>query len=167
MSNHRVPLSNVPNGVNSPFRAIAAVASKRPRTQSIVVGDAAYGQPPLKKQIVEISEAPPRTPPQKRGQHVEGRAFSKRSTESQPTAFERKLLAVKDKPAPGRVVKHETATDETMETVRQWQKHYRKAFPGFVFYFESIPEDIRKQCSKHIAGFGAVSSCERVLESFG
>ncbi|KAI9790998.1 MAG: hypothetical protein M1816_004565 [Peltula sp. TS41687] len=47
------------------------------------------------------------------------------------------------------------AIKESIENVRQWQRHYRKVFPSFVFYFESLPEDVRAKCSKQIALLGA------------
>lgn len=156
MSNRREPLADVPNVLNSPFRTAVGAASKRPRSQSVVAGEVPYGQPPAKKQIIEIEESVPRTPSRRQGNLVEGRVFNKRPTDSQPTAFDRKLLAVKDKPTHARASKNEKTSDETLETVRQWQKHYRKVFPSFVFYFESVTEDVRKQCSRHIAGLGAV-----------
>ena len=156
MSNRRVPLADVPNVLNSPFRGAVGVASKRPRAQSVVAGELTYGQPPTKKQIIEVEESAPRTPSRRQGNLAEGRVFNKRTTDSQPTAFDRKLLAVKDKPAHSRTTKNEKTSDETLETVRQWQKHYRKVFPSFVFYFESVTEDVRKQCSRQIAGLGAV-----------
>ena len=45
---------------------------------------------------------------------------------------------------------------DSIETLLQWQSHYRKAFPDFVFYFESVPDDTRRQCLKDIHAFGAV-----------
>lgn len=47
--------------------------------------------------------------------------------------------------------------DEKLENVRQWQRHYRKAFPEFVFYFESVPHDVRLKCLKQLDALGAVS----------
>jgi hypothetical protein len=44
-----------------------------------------------------------------------------------------------------------------MDSIRQWQRHYRKAFPQFVFYFDSIPEDMRRKCSRQVMALGAVS----------
>ncbi|MCJ1477812.1 hypothetical protein MMC13_006485 [Lambiella insularis] len=157
MANRRVPLSNVPNAANSPFRAVALAASKRSRMQ---VGSAEGGShdeaPPAKKQIVEVNRANPRTPPpRKQLQSVEGRGFSRRPQESQLTNFDKKLLAVKDKAVHGKDVTTERAADETLEHLRQWQRHYTKVFPTFVFYFESVPDEARKQCTKHLGTFGA------------
>ena len=156
MSSRRIPLSNVPNGINSPFRAPAGATSKRPRAYSTIDGDAVFGEPPLKKKIVEAEDSGPRTPTRKHVLSAEGRVFNQRPTNSQPTAFDRKLLAVKDKSILSRPPKVEKQVDKGLETVRQWQEHYRKAFPSFVFYFESIPEDARKLCARQIVGLGAV-----------
>ncbi len=49
------------------------------------------------------------------------------------------------------------ASNERLENVRQWQKHYRKAFPNFVFYFESLPHEVRVRCLKQVNALGAVS----------
>ncbi|MCJ1382373.1 hypothetical protein MMC17_005486 [Xylographa soralifera] len=157
MANRRVPLSSVPNAGNSPFRAVAIAASKRSRLQSICAEEKRYdGPPPAKKQIVEISPSIPRTPPpRKQPQNTEGQVFNKRPQDSQLTAFDRKLLAVKERAIDAKVVKSERVSDEPMDTLRQWQNHYKRAFPSFVFYFESVPEDSRRQYSKQLHIFGA------------
>ena len=50
----RRPLTDVPNAVNSPYRSTTASNNaKRTRAQA---GDAFYGQPPAKKQIIEIPD---------------------------------------------------------------------------------------------------------------
>jgi regulatory subunit for Cdc7p protein kinase len=72
---------------------------------------------------------------------VEGRVFERGSVNGQPTAFQRKLEA----PIP-----------QNIETIRQWQKHYRKLFPDYTFYFESIPEDLKARFSRQITSLGAV-----------
>jgi regulatory subunit for Cdc7p protein kinase len=54
-------------------------------------------------------------------------------------------------------VKAEKAPADTMDSIRQWQRHYRKAFPQFVFYFDSIPEDVRRRFSRQVIALGAVS----------
>lgn len=71
------------------------------------------------------------------------------------TSLEQKLIAAREKKHQAEM--EEKAINESIENVRQWQKHYRKVFPNFVFYFESIPEDVRGKCSKHIMSLGAVS----------
>jgi regulatory subunit for Cdc7p protein kinase len=160
MTTRRVPLSNVPNAANSPFRAIQAAASKRSRAQVNALETNLYDEPPpAKKQIIEVEQPIPRTPPpRKQPQATEGRVFNKRPTDSQLTAFDRKLLAAKERTAPARVIKDEKVPDE-QEMLRQWQRHYRRVFPDFVFYFESVPEDARRQYSRQLHAFGAVCLC--------
>ncbi|KAI9835626.1 MAG: hypothetical protein M1837_003699 [Sclerophora amabilis] len=163
MSSRRVPLSNVPNATNnSPYRAVAAAAaaSKRARPHANVQREVPYGQPPpLKKQMLDLGQARPRTPPREQPvESAEGRVFTKKTTTAQMTAFDRKLLAVKDKQQhhhQQRLTRTDKTSQENLETIRQWQKHYRKVFPHFVFYFESIPEDVRVRCSKQVTSLGA------------
>ncbi|KZF21106.1 hypothetical protein L228DRAFT_284177 [Xylona heveae TC161] len=159
MSSRRVPLANVPNAANSPYRAVAAAAaSKRSRSQSSVQRELPYGQaPPAKKLMYELnpSNSLEASKQQQLAQSAEGRVFTKRSTNSQPTAFERRLVAARDKAVQLKTAKNEKIVNENLETIRQWQKHYRKVFPHFTFFFESIPEDIRVKCSKQIKALGA------------
>ena len=157
MTNRRIPLSSVPNAANSPVRAVAAAASKRSRPLDFA-REITYGQPPpAKKHIIEVKETQPRTPPPRRQLPAkEGAIFNRGPNGAQLTAFDKKLLAVKDNPAPAKPPRQEKA-EESLESVRQWQRHYRKAFPNFVFYFESIPDESRKHISRQIAHFGAVS----------
>jgi regulatory subunit for Cdc7p protein kinase len=159
MASRRVPLSTVPNAANSPVRAIAVAASKRSRPQAGTQEDNVYdGPPPAKKQIIELNFSQPRTPPPRKPLlPTESKVFSKRPIESQLTAFDRRLLAAKDRSVREQVEQTETAADEPYDTLRQWQKHYRKAFPSFVFYFESVNEEARRQYSKRLHAFGAVS----------
>ena len=170
MTNRRIPLSSVPHAANSPVRAVAAAASKRSRPLDFAQ-EVTYGHPPpAKKHIIEVKESQPRTPPPRRQSSAkEGAVFNRGPSGAQLTAFDKKLLAVKDNPAPTKPPRQETVVEESLESVRQWQRHYRKAFPNFVFYFESIPDESRKQISRQIAHFGAVSllhlsSCLITLE---
>lgn len=165
MSNRRAPLSSVPNAVNSPYR-VPAPATKRSRQQ--VDQEDLYDQQPLAKKIATANgRLYPRTPPQKPIlQQAEARVFGKRPGNVQPTAFERKLLEAKEKKAlEAQAVGQEQLVErpsrvagETFEGIRQWQKHYRKVFPTFVFYFESVSDETRSRRSKFIRAFGAVSA---------
>lgn len=62
--------------------------------------------------------------------------------------------------APTATTNNTTApTADNIEKIKAWQAHYRKVFPTFVFYFESLPEDssaVRYQ--KQVHALGAVSS---------
>lgn len=165
MSNRRAPLASVPNAVNSPYRAPTAAATKRSR-QQLDQEDVLYEQqPPVKRAAVSNGRLALRTPPQKQSlQQVEARVFGKRSGNTQPTAFERRLLEAKEKKAVDlqereneqRIQRTRNALDGC-EGIRQWQKHYRKVFPTFVFYFESVPDETRARHAKFIRAFGAVS----------
>ena len=158
MSNRRAPLANNPNAANSPYRAVAAAAQKRSREQTDGQEDLFYDQlPPAKRQAGDADRSTLRTPTRKQAlQQTESRVLNKRPTNGQPSAFERRLLAAKSKQVKGGDEIQEKA-NESLDNIRQWQRHYRKVFPYFVFYFESIPHDVRAKCLKSIRALGAVS----------
>ena len=166
MASRRIPLSNNPNAANSPFRTTNSVAGKRTRAQINDQRESAYGQPPLKKQAIDfenIENFAPRTLTRQSisQQEEEGRLFMKKTGNAPPTAFEKKLVAAREKKPPTpqktteRVILPKNA--DSLESIRQWQKHYRRAFPQFVFYFESVPEDARAKVSRQVQYLGAVS----------
>lgn len=157
MSARRVPLADVPNAANSPYRLIPASISKRSRFEVDIYEDSADEQQhPSKKQACDNAQSQFRTPPKKLLQRSEGRIFNKKSTNSQPTAFERKLHAARDKQLQQKTEHHEKASTDSLDIIRQWQKHYRRVFPHYVFYFESMPDDVRTKCSRHVKTLGAV-----------
>ena len=156
----RRPLANVPNATNSPHRS-GLVPAKRLRPTSTQI-DIPYGQPPPKKQVVDGQEADARSPTRTRAsvyQNTDSKLFLRRTNNAQPSAFERKLVAARDKERQAQMkgTRHERPSAETLDSIRQWQRHYRKAFPQFVFYFDSIPEDVRSKCSRQVLALGAVS----------
>ncbi|RFU35132.1 hypothetical protein B7463_g1190, partial [Scytalidium lignicola] len=157
MSGRRVPLSSNPNAVNSPYRAVAAAAaSKQKRSYAAIQREEGFGQPPpAKKQMLE-SHQPLKTPPRQQATQVsyEARLVSRKITVPQPT-FERKAISVRERQVQQGYAKLDKVTEENLETIRQWQKHYRRIFPKFVFYFESIPEDVRLKCSRQVTMLGA------------
>lgn len=144
MSNRRVPLANLQNATNSPLRAPAA-GTKRQRSHASEQRDLPYGQPPPKKQIVEVDDA-------------EARRYGlTRRSGAQPNAFQKKLEAAREtKAVPKQSERSHRTVSENLETIRQWQRHYRKMFPGFVFYFESIPEDVKSKVLRQVVLLGAV-----------
>jgi regulatory subunit for Cdc7p protein kinase len=159
MSGRRVPLSNNPNAANSPYRA-AAGAPKQKRSYATVQREEAYGQPPpAKKQMVKVNQMSLKTPSrQSLANGAESRLFTRKSTATASTNFARKLEAARVKPSQ----LSQSATDneaslKNLETIRQWQRHYRKVFPKCVFYFESISEELRIRFSKQVVALGAVS----------
>lgn len=148
MSNRRVPLSNLQQAANSPLRT-TQVGSKRQRSHASEQRDLPYGQgPPQKKQVVEVDDAEARR-----------YGLASRRSGAPVTAFQKKLEAARDgKPAPKHADRpsQRAAASENMENIRQWQKHYRKMFPTFVFYFESIPDDMKDQVFRQSSLLGAV-----------
>lgn len=110
-------------------------------------------EPPQKKQVVEnhIREDAPSTPRRRiPPSAAEGRVFERGSTTARATDFHKKLIASRREAERSRI-------DTTDTTIRAWQKHYRKVFPSFVFYFDSVPDDVRVRFSNQITSFGAVS----------
>jgi regulatory subunit for Cdc7p protein kinase len=149
-SRPRAPLASIPNATNSPHRSLTQSIGKRPRTQGPVLQE---NEPPQKKQILARNsrEDAPTTPRRKvPPSTAEGRVFERGSTAAHPTEFHKKLIASKketDRPT----------LDTAESTIRAWQKHYRKVFPSFVFYFDSVPDEVRVKFSKQVNSFGAVS----------
>lgn len=148
----RRPLANVPNATNSPHRA-GLVPAKRARSGQV---DIPFGQPPPKKHVMDAVE-------QDRNrlivpQGTESKLFARRSNNANPSAFEKKLVAAREKErvVPSKTARNDRPTADTIDTIRQWQRHYRKAFPQFVFYFDSIPEDVRRKFSRQVVALGAV-----------
>ena len=166
MTSRRVPLSNVPNAANSPARHVAT--SKRSRDQTLAQENLSFDfEPDAKRQALDISQARSRLSPVRQLQKVkESRIFSKPPPNAQPTAFEKRLIAAKEDPPPQqqRVHKQERESHETLEGVRQWQKHYKRAFPGFIFYFEGVLEEIRSKYSRTVRSLGAVGSKHYFVE---
>ena len=163
----------MPNAVNSPFRTSQTVAGKRTRGQ---LGENVYGQPPAKKQLLEANnEGGENVDPLKStgatvisNDKLDEPFSTKRTSTAPPTAFERKLASVREKkPAPQtqqhqqlqRADRSHTIKGDNLENVRQWQRHYRRQFPQFVFYFDSVPDDVRQKAIRQVRSLGAVSSC--------
>lgn len=162
MASRRQPLTNIPNAVNSPFRHAGTNNGKRTRAQAGEPREAVYGQPPAKKQMIEIpDEEVENIDPRRNGvpavaQDKADEFFSKRSTGPE-TAFQRKLAAARErKPVPQQraepAPKH---TADNLESIRQWKRHYKRQFPQFVFYFESVPEDVRVKTTRQFQSLGA------------
>ena len=154
----RRPLANVPNATNSPHRA-GLIPAKRTWSNQMEIP---YGQPPPKKQVLNVVEQASRSPTRSRSTAYHGtdsKLFARRSNNSNPSAFEKKLFAAREKERQPqlRAAKGEKQSADTLDTIRQWQRHYRKAFPQFVFYFDSTPEDVHRKFSRQVVALGAVS----------
>lgn len=153
MTSRRVPLANLQNATNSPLRVpAAAIGGKRQRSHASEQRDITYGQlPPAKKQLVEVDDP-----------HSRRYGLMKRSG-APPTSLQKKLEAAarEGKSDVKQLEKSQKPVVEshTLETIRQWQKHYRKMFPQYVFYFESLPEEIRSKVSRQTHILGSVCLC--------
>lgn len=139
MSSRRGPLTNNPNVANSPLRGASALAeyAKSRRSHATVQREEAYGQPPpMKKQVLEY-----------------GMQRSARS----PTRASRTVLVqrgVSRPPVKERASRAVSSRDIDTEK-EAWKKHHRAKFPKMVFYFESIPDDIRARLTKRVTYLGA------------
>ncbi|MCJ1312297.1 hypothetical protein MMC25_005971 [Agyrium rufum] len=163
MATRRIPLSNNPNAANSPLHGQGT--TKRPRSESVLGIENIHGQPPAKKQALTFEEATLQTPSKKARLDADGRVFNatinnvkKPATATRLTSFDKKLLAAaqKEKEVQAKpITKAEQVQEQSLENVRTWQRHYRKAFPEFVFFFDSIPEGIRIQASRNAGVLGA------------
>lgn len=165
MASRRQPLTNIPNAVNSPFRNVTGVNGKRTRAQAGEPREAAYGQPPAKKQhVIELrDEESENVDPLRRNgvaaaatQDKADEFFSKRNTGPE-TAFQRKLAAAREKKqVPQQRAEPATKQNaDNLESIRQWKRHYKRQFPQFVFYFESVPEDVRVKTARQFQSLGA------------
>ena len=168
MSTRRMPLGSNPNAANSPFRNNAAANAKPKRSYATIQREESYGAaPPAKKQIVEVNRSAIRTPPRQTASNALDNHGLQRRALAQPTAFDKKLEAARRRPLSQAAAKAERqaekAAEENLESIRAWQRHYRKAFPKFVFYFESVPEETRAKFAKQVTSLGAVSSLDTIL----
>jgi regulatory subunit for Cdc7p protein kinase len=150
MNSRRAPLRDAPNSVlNSPLRgaSTALVGAKRSRPFALDQRDLAYQQgPPIKKQAVDLDAGDPK-------------GLLRKTGHNPPTALQRKLEAVRDArdaraPRAEAVKKQPPRGD--VDTIRQWQRHYKKVFPGIKFYFDNIPGDIHTKLSSQVRSLGAV-----------
>lgn len=167
MGNGRIPLASNQNAINSPFRGFAPLSTKRSRAQVETSKDIALGQPPSKKVAIEADNDenfPPRTFTRQSQalKEAEMKLFTKRPAHQPMTAFERKLVAVREaKGSPQDTTQPQLSPEgsrkatDSLDNIRQWQRHYRKAFPTYVFYFESVPDDIRHKISRLVQSLGA------------
>ncbi|KAK9853673.1 hsk1-interacting molecule 1 [Penicillium brevicompactum] len=144
----RRPLANVPNATNSPHRA-GLLPAKRSRSTQMEIP---YGQPPPKKQVMEGMDYEAGRSATTNTQNTDSKLFARRSNNAVPSAFEKKLVAAREKE---RQPAAKPVKVENMDSIRQWQRHYRKAFPSFVFYFDSMPEEMRRKCSRQVIALGA------------
>lgn len=161
MSSRRAPLTSNPNVVNSPLRGAAALAgyAKQKRSHATIQREETYGQPPpVKKQALENgSQRSIRSPskvPVSRNHGLVQRASAAiiRST----------TAATKDRVSRAAASQSAARAAQDVDNEKEvWKKHYRAKFPKMVFYFESIPDDVRAKLAKRVTYFGAVGLSSR------
>ncbi|RPA96844.1 hypothetical protein L873DRAFT_1693353 [Choiromyces venosus 120613-1] len=146
----RAPLTTLPNAVNSPYHSITAAAAKRQRTQR----DLSYSQSTTstKDQVAEITvRATSRASnTESRIAPIRKRALGRSTTAGDPPTFNGVSHAQAQRRAAGRGTEQ-----NNIDSVRAWQRHYKKVFPDYVFYFENIPEDVAQKCQKQLSHLGA------------
>ncbi|RCI10318.1 hypothetical protein L249_8659 [Ophiocordyceps polyrhachis-furcata BCC 54312] len=144
MSTRRAPLANNPNAANSPLRGASTLPcyAKQKRAQR---EDAYVQPPPVKKQALENgSQRAIRSP---------GRPLPPRAQVLvQRTSTSASRSANKDRISRAASAFSAHNADNEKEA---WKKHYRAKFPKMVFYFESIPDDVRAKLTKRVTYFGA------------
>ncbi|QIX01896.1 hypothetical protein AMS68_007413 [Peltaster fructicola] len=156
MASKRLPLANVPNAINSPYRH--GTAGKRTRAQAGDVKESVQDQPPAKKQLLEYRHQDEENVDPRRKVIAVEEQFLKRPANAQPTALERKLAASRErKPTTldQRIERVQKVSPDSLESIRQWQRHYRRQFPHFVFYFDGISDDMRSKLQRQILSLGA------------
>ncbi|KAH7161436.1 Dfp1/Him1, central region-domain-containing protein [Dactylonectria macrodidyma] len=144
MSSRRGPLTNNPNVANSPLRGASTLAAyaKQKRSYATIQREEAYGQPPpLKKQVLDNGNQRALRSPTR---PVRTQVLVQRGT-TRPATKERSSRAISTSRST-----HDAETEK-----EQWKKHHRAKFPKMVFYFESIPDDIRARLTKRVTYLGA------------
>lgn len=147
MASRRIPLSNNPNVANSPLRGASALAAyaKQKRSHATIQREEPYGQaPPVKKQALDNGSARVIRSPSK---------LPRSQTMSRGTTAATTRPVVRDRqPRPISTSKSHDVDNEK----EVWKRHHRAKFPKMVFYFESIPDDIRAKLIKRVTYLGAV-----------
>lgn len=147
MSARRGPLTNNPNVANSPLRGASALAgyAKQKRSYANIQREEMYAQPPpLKKQVLDngsqrVARSPTRST---RAQVLVQRGVARPSTKERSS-------------------RSATSTRDIDTEKEAWKRHHRAKFPKMVFYFESIPDDIRSRLTKRVTYLGAVCSSDQ------
>ncbi|KAJ3485452.1 hypothetical protein NLG97_g6815 [Lecanicillium saksenae] len=146
MASRRVPLSNNPNVANSPLRGASALAAyaKQKRSHATIQREEPYGQaPPVKKQALDNGSARVIRSPSK---------LPRSQTMSRGTTAATTRPMIRDRQS--RPVSTSKSHDVDNEK-EVWKRHHRAKFPKMVFYFESIPDDIRAKLIKRVTYLGA------------
>ncbi|KAH6610627.1 g1 s regulator [Trichoderma cornu-damae] len=152
MSSKRAPLASNPNVANSPLRAPSILAgyAKPKRSFATVQREEPYGQPPpVKKQALENGAQRAVRSPSKPLTRAPAHIVVPRN----PSAVPRPV--VRDRSSRTATASATRATQDVDSEKEVWKKHHRAKFPKMVFYFESIPDDIRAKLTKRVTYLGA------------
>ncbi|KAI5790383.1 Dfp1/Him1, central region-domain-containing protein [Pyronema domesticum] len=156
-ASRRTPLSNLPNAVNSNFSTTMSGSIKRSRSGQ---RDTSNGQPPTKKQAIDAAGAHIRTPvrrsqpttePAKAAQQPKRASTRTRTATGNPPLFQELQPTREQKTTGTKTEQPERVTDDVLA----WQKHFRRAFPGFVFFFENISPEVSARAQKQVVKLGA------------
>lgn len=155
-SRQRLPLSNAPNLANSPYRA---TNGKRLRSQAVDERENADAYPPKKRLAVESGVKSLRRHDLAAVDDAAGNVFTGKPERHIPNSFNRRLNSVREAGKTQAAAAGDKTTDKHLqseEQLRVWRRHYRKIFPSFVFFFESLPQDVSVRAARQIARLGAV-----------
>lgn len=157
-STRRQPLMSIPNATNSPHRNLNNSGSKRTRAFANIPQQ--ENEPPTKRQAIEKSnrEPVPITPRRHVGQDGHAGQVFERGHADPENTFQKRLVAARDRgklTVPARTTRSNNTSTKDVESVRQWQKHYRRLFPGFRFYFDAVSDDQKQKLVRQAGHFGA------------
>ncbi|RFU81682.1 g1 s regulator [Trichoderma arundinaceum] len=152
MSSKRAPLASNPNAANSPLRAPSILAgyAKPKRSFATVQREEPYGQPPpVKKQALENGAQRAVRSPSKPLTRAPAHIVVPRNSSAVPRPI------IRERSTRTATTSTTRATQEVDTEKEVWKKHHRAKFPKMVFYFESIPDDIRAKLTKRVTYLGA------------
>ncbi|EGS19588.1 hsk1-interacting molecule 1-like protein [Thermochaetoides thermophila DSM 1495] len=158
--------STNPNAANSPLRPSAAAlpGAKKCRSHADMLREEAYPQPPpAKRQMIDRGVASPSR--SKTTMAAATSTTTSLSTAATTTAsradIHRSASRVTASTHGSQRASHASThadyqpTQQDIEMLRQWHANTRAAFPKMVFYFESIPDDLRARLAKQVSSLGA------------
>ena len=179
MSNptRRIPLSTNHNAANSPLRPTSHntnsyAALKHKRSMAQIQREEQYGQPPpAKKQMLDAAGTQRllKSPSQQQPRVTKSQFVLQQKRNYNGSNHETKLTKERSSHVQQQQAQQPTdssttkITDKDIETIVNWQKHHRVRFPKMVFFFDHVPEDVRRKLAKEIASLGAVSKSRKLL----
>ncbi|KAM0251282.1 hypothetical protein ACHAQJ_008273 [Trichoderma viride] len=153
MASKRAPLASNPNVANSPLRAPSILAgyAKPKRSFATVQREEPYGQPPpVKKQALENGAQRAVRSPSKPLARAPAHIVVPRNSSAVPRPI------VRERSSRTATTTSTARASQVVDTEKElWKKHHRAKFPKMVFYFESIPDDMRAKLTKRVTYLGA------------